>query len=90
MNLSEKSKVELQRRKERYKEEALLIQGVFASPNGQLVLKKLSEMCNENEPTFVDQNPTGSAHKEGQRSIIIRIRKMLNKSFEDKQERSKL
>ena len=38
-------------------------------------------MCNENVPTYVDQNPNGTAYKEGQRSIILGIRNKLNKTF---------
>jgi hypothetical protein len=73
------------------KEIALTFQSLFAKPDGMIVLKELSKMCNENEPTFVDQNPTGSAYKEGQRSIIIGIRKQINKTFNTvKQERAEL
>ncbi len=60
----------------------LAAQRLFKSPDGVVVLKKLSKMCNENEPTFVDQNPTGSAYREGQRSIILGIRKLLGKTFD--------
>ena len=79
--ISEKAKAELKRRTIAERELTLTFQGVLESPDGKVVLKKLSKMCNENEPTFVDQNPTGSAYKEGQRSIIIGIRKILNKTF---------
>jgi len=58
----------------------LAFQSLLNTPNGDLILKKLSKMCNENEPTHVDQNPTGSSYKEGQRSVILGIRKMLNKN----------
>lgn len=61
---------------------ALATQRLFKSPDGVVVLEKLSKMCNENEPTFVDQNPTGSAYKEGQRSIILGLRKLMNKTFD--------
>lgn len=47
-------------------------------------------MCNENEPTYVDQNPNGSSYKEGQRSIILGIRNIMNKTFEQKQEKAEL
>ena len=70
---------------------ALAFQRLFAQPDGSQVLKKLSQMCNENEPTFVDQNPTGSAYKEGQRSIILGIRKMLEKNINEiKQEKAEV
>jgi hypothetical protein len=64
---------------------------LFKSENGKFVLKKISKMCNENEPTYVDQNPTGTAYKEGQRSIILGIRNQLNKTFgKPEQERAEL
>jgi hypothetical protein len=85
MALSEKAKAELATRMKDQKEEALLFQGVLGSKDGLKLLEVLSKMCNENEPTFVDQNPTGSAYKEGQRSIIIGIRKKINRTFEEKQ-----
>ena len=82
---------QIQERTEILKEQALLCQMVFASPDGKLVLKKISQMCNENEPTYVDQNANGTAYKEGQRSIILGIRRMLNKTFnEPVQERAEL
>ncbi len=82
---------EVQRKKmEEQQSTVLLMQKVFNSPDGKGVLEKISEMCNENEPTYVDKNPNGSAYKEGQRSIIIGIRKMLNKTFEPKQGKAEL
>ena len=84
-----KQQEELKVRQKKAKQLAQTFQGVFETPNGKIVLKELSKMCNENEPTFVDQNPTGSAYKEGQRSIIIGIRKQINKTFNQvKQERA--
>ena len=83
--LSDQAKAELKKRMIQQKAEALLFQGVFGSPDGKLVLRKLSKMGKENEPTYVDQNPNGTAYHEGQRSIIIGIRKMLNKTFEEYQ-----
>ena len=64
------------------REETILLQKVFRSRDGKEDLKKISHMCNENEPTYVDHNPNGTAYKEGQRSIIIGIRKMMNKNFD--------
>lgn len=51
----------------------------FTSEGGKRVLERISVLCNENEPTYVDNNALGSAYKEGQRSIILHIRKMLSK-----------
>jgi len=68
----------------------IAVQELFASPKGKLVLQKLSEMCNENKPTYVDQNPNGSAYKEGQRSIILGIRNIMNKKEEPKQRKADL
>ena len=89
--MTEQQKKELAERQVRLKEDALLFQGLFDKGDGKAVLKILSVMCNENEPTFVDQNPTGTAYKEGQRSIIIGIRKQMNKTFnQPKQEKAKV
>ncbi len=52
----------------------------FTSEGGKRVVERLSLFCNENDPTFVDQNATGTAYKEGQRSVILHIRKMLAKN----------
>ncbi len=68
-------------RQEKQKELAIAFQRLFASENGNLVLDEISRMCNENKPTYVDQNPNGSAYREGQRSIILGIRSQLNKTF---------
>lgn len=68
----------------------LTVQSLLDSENGRFFLKLLSEMCNENKPTYVDQNPNGTAYKEGQRSIILGIRAQLNKTFnEPEQEKEK-
>jgi len=70
---------------------ALTVQSLLDSENGKFFLKLLSEMCNENRPTYVDGNPNGTAYREGQRSIILGIRAQLNKTFnEPKQEKSEL
>jgi hypothetical protein len=55
------------------------IQKTFDTGPGKKTLAYLSKLCNENEPTYVDHNPNGSAYKEGQRSIILNLRKMLAK-----------
>ncbi len=81
----------MKQRKQQKQLTALAFQKVLDSSDGERVLKKLSEMCNENEPTFVDQNPTGSAYKEGQRSVILGIRKMLEKNVNEiKQEKAEV
>jgi hypothetical protein len=70
---------------------ALLCQKTFDTDSGKAFLKRLSQLCNETTPTFVDQNPTGTAYKEGQRSVILYIRTMLDKNVnESKQEKAKL
>lgn len=51
----------------------------FTSEGGKRVLERISVLCNETEPTYVDSNALGTAYKEGQRSVILHIRKMLNK-----------
>ena len=68
------------------KEEEQLVRDfkeVFGGDNGERVLERLSKLCNEHRPTFVDQNPTGTAYKEGQRSIILHVRSMLNKDIKE-------
>ena len=91
MSPSEQAKAAQKKRQSLQKEIVLTLQGVFASPDGKVALSKISQMCNEHEPTYVDQNPNGTAYKEGQRSVIIGIRKMMNKTFSDKvQEKAEL
>jgi len=51
----------------------------FDSEHGKRVLERLSILCHENRPTFVDHNALGSAYKEGARSVILHIRSMLSK-----------
>ena len=86
MELSEQAKKELIERKKKEKDLALTFQGIFESNDGKLVLSKLSKMCKEHEPTYVDQNPNGTAYREGQRSIIIGIRKLMSKTFEERKQ----
>lgn len=88
--MSEKSKKELAERLVQKRIKTKLFQSLFLSSDGKEVLKELSKMCNENEPTYVDQNPNGSSYKEGQRSIILGIRNIMNKTFEQKQEKAEL
>lgn len=58
----------------------------FGSEGGKRVLERLSKLCNENEPTYVDGNTHGTAYKEGQRSVILHIRKMLAKNPNEKKQ----
>ena len=81
MALSEQAKKKLARRQSKQKEETALLRGVLDSPNGKEFLKRISEMCKENEATYVDHNPNGTAYHEGQRSIVLGIRKILNRTF---------
>ena len=86
-----KSQEALAKRQKEIRELALAFQKLFASENGKLVLEEISRMCKENKPTYVDMNPNGSAYHEGQRSIILGIRNMLNKTFnQPEQERAEL
>ncbi len=66
-------------REDKAKQLIMDAQNTFTSEGGKRVLERLSILCNENEPTFVDQNPNGTAYKEGQRSVILHIRKLLAK-----------
>lgn len=88
--MNERQEAEQKIRQEKQKEQTKLFLGLFQKPDGKEVLKKLSKMCNENEPTYVDQNPNGSAYKEGQRSIILGIRNIMNKTFKEKQGKAKI
>ena len=68
-----------------------MFQQLFASKSGKLVLEEISRMCKENVPTYVDQNPNGTAYHEGQRSIIIGLRRLMDKTFnQPEQEKSEL
>ncbi len=88
--MNPKQEKELQKRNEQIKEKAKLFQ-VFNTPEGKALLSVLSDMCKEHEPTYVDHNPNGTAYNEGQRSIIIGIRKQLKKTFnEPKQLKAKV
>ena len=79
--MKEQVKKELSERLAKQMDLSKAFQSLFESENGKLVLSELSRMCNENKPTYVDQNPNGSAYKEGQRSVILGIRNQLNKEF---------
>lgn len=83
--------MELEERKKKKLRIALAFQQALDTENGKIVLEELSRMCKENEPTYVDHNPNGTAYNEGQRSIIIGIRKMLEKNTKEiRQESAKL
>jgi len=68
---------------------AMAFKATFAPECGLKVLERLSALCNENSPTYVDGNTHGSAYKEGQRSIILHIRRMLKREVKPKQEFAK-
>jgi hypothetical protein len=51
----------------------------FGSEHGARTLKRLSILCKENRPTYVDQNALGTAYNEGFRGVILHIRSQLNK-----------
>ena len=51
----------------------------FGSEHGARTLERISKLCKENRPTYVDQNALGTAYNEGARSIILHIRSQLNK-----------
>ena len=62
-----------------FEDKAIWCKETFATDSGTRFLEEvLTEMCKENKPTYVDGNPNGSAYKEGQRSIMLGIRNMLN------------
>ena len=65
---------------------ALAIQKCFDTEDGKIVLERLSKLCNENEPCYVDGNSMGTAYKEGQRSVILHIRKMLAKNINEEKQ----
>ena len=67
-------------REDKQKQLVMDFQNALTSEGGKRVLKRLSELCNENEPTYVDNNALGTAYKEGQRSVILHINKMLAKN----------
>ncbi len=79
--MNEEQKLEQLEKQKQSKRVTLAFQSLTQNENGRLVLNELSKMCNENVPTYVDQNPNGTAYKEGQRSIILGIRNKLNKTF---------
>lgn len=60
---------------------ALEIQKALSTIHGKKLLEHLSDLCHENEPTYIDQNSNGSAYHEGQRSVILNLRAMLSKNI---------
>jgi len=72
---------QMKARVEKQNELSRMFQKIFDLPEGKLVLKEISKMCRENSPTYVDQNPYGTAYREGQRSIILGINSHINKTF---------
>ena len=51
---------------------------VFDNPNGQAVLKHLSENCYVFSPTYVPNDPNETAHREGMRRVVLSIIRELN------------
>ena len=49
----------------------------FEGPEGERVLANLSMQCYENDPTFVDGNPNGTAFNEGKRFVLLHIRRLI-------------
>ena len=56
---------------------ATLYRRLFKSPDGQKVLKDISNMCGLSRTSF-DADPYKTAYFEGQRSVILRILKSVN------------
>ena len=64
----------------------LAYQQTFGTESGRKVLVDLCKRCYEMEPTFVNQNPTGTAYKEGRRGVMLYIRsRIASNPFEEKQ-----
>ena len=70
------------------KQKQLIIdyQGTFGTEEGKRVLGRISRLCRENEPSFVDHNTHYTAYNEGKRCIMLHIRKMLGKSPHDEKQ----
>ena len=65
-------------------------QKTFDTPFGKRVLENLSKVCGEESPSYIDQNPYGTAYAEGKRAIILYIKKKLKKSVvEERQQTAK-
>ncbi len=59
---------------------------VFGTVEGKRLLDDLSNVCYELSPTFIDQNPAGSAYREGRRGVMLYIRDMLKQDTFEKRE----
>jgi hypothetical protein len=53
--------------------------GTFSTPEGERVLKNLSDKCRENVATYVANDTHHTAYFEGMRSVILYIRAILAK-----------
>jgi len=76
---------------DRDEEEKALVQDfkeTFASPHGLRVLKHMAKIWRATESTFVDQNPTGTAYREGLRGAYIYIVKQISKDLGKKKQRT--
>lgn len=49
----------------------------FGTPQGEKVLESLYQYCHQNSPSFVVGDSHYTAFREGQRSVILQIMKML-------------
>jgi len=54
---------------------------IFASPDGQIVLKHLMKKFNVASPTFVNGDTHATAFREGQRHVVLSILKFVNKDI---------
>jgi len=66
---------------------ALDFQKTFDTDSGKRTLERLSKLCKENKPTYVDHNALGTAYNEGQRSVMLHIRSMLAKSVAEERQK---
>ncbi len=78
--MKQEVELELKKRAEEKRNLAIEIQKALSTAHGKKLLEHLSSICKEHEPTYVDQNPNGTAYREGQRSIILNLRAMLSKN----------
>ena len=64
------------------KDKTMLCKETFDTDSGKKFLEEvLSAMCKEKKPTYVGKDTHHSAYQEGQRSIMLGIRNMLNKDL---------
>lgn len=56
-------------------------QRVFASPDGQIVMRHLMKKFNVASPSFVNGDTHATAFKEGQRHVVLSVLKFVNKDI---------